>query len=150
MVDPRQYRRGFGIRGWWINCLNRLRVFIEKRVALHILVIECKKVGRTDVKEIKNLAEKDPSFIPKAKTEPFRERRTFLRDKFPVLFETNADRTESRYRTGRANSDVIPDRPIPIEEGMARTIAEHEKRNSRELRYFAGRRFQVVSDGEDE
>lgn len=154
LVDPRQYRRGFGFRGRWLNFLNRLRVRIELAVARHILFIECKKSGFTieEIKEALRQSEENPFYIPNFGTKgPAKEARILLRDKMKSLFATTQQKAEHRYGQGRKNSDPPEefDRPIPFQDGMRVTFAGYERKHDRSARYVQSRRkMQIIVDGE--
>lgn len=152
LVDPRQYAAGFGVRGRWLNVINRLRAWLEERVALHILVIECQKAGasKAETREVLRQAKTNPYFRPDfiQAAEPKREPRVLLRERLPALYETLHAKAEGRYRPGRANSGDAPERPLPFETGMQFTFAETAKRRDRSARYAGGRKHQVVIDGD--
>jgi hypothetical protein len=150
MVDPKRYRRGFGVRGWWINVLNRLRASIERYVAIQILIFESEHVGisREEIKELVIQAKEDPLFVPPFDQKSERKPRTLARDKIEALYESANEKAEGRYREGRKNTE--PERPVSLEEGpIVTTLADYEKRANRSLRYYRGRGHSLIVDGDD-
>jgi hypothetical protein len=151
LVDPRDYRVGFGVRGVWLNVLNRVRAWLETRVARHILILECRRAGasKSETGHVLEQASSNPYFQPDfvKPAEKRRERKVLLRDKIPALYETLHAKAELRYAPGRAN-DKTYDRPVPLERGMHFTFAEEAKKRDRSARYAGGRLHQVVIDGD--
>lgn len=144
LVDPAVYRRGFGVWGWLVNFLNPIRMWIEKRMVLAILRIECTRAGLTKkaVKAIVRQAAEHPSFVPVLGGDVPRFVRKLMREQYPIVHQSTDARSEARYGEGRKNSDG-PTRPMPFEQGMRNTFAQTAMKSDRSARYVPGRKFFV-------
>lgn len=147
LVDPAVYRRGFGFWGWLANVLNTIRAWLEKKVALAILRIECTRAGLTpdERKSVVRQAAMHPDFVPVLQQDLPRFVRKLMRDHYPMAYATVEERTQARYGEGRQNSS--PKRPLPLPEGIAVTFSRYQQRFDRSARYVPGRRF-FVDHGE--
>ena len=146
LVNLASYRRGFGFWGWLANALNAPRRWLEKRIALIILRIECKRAGIDEktIKAVLRHASLHPEFIPVLNAEDMpRSARKLMRDRLPFAYQTVDERTEARYGEGRKNGKR---HLVPFEQGMRLTFAQHQKKHDRSLRYLPERRLLMVHD----
>lgn len=144
LVDPAEYRRGFGFWGWLASVLNVLRVWLEKQTVLAVLRLECRRAGltRLEIKSVVRQAANHPDFVPVLDTSLPRFVRKLMRDAAPILHLSAEDRTRARYSEGRKNGDDTPKmRPEPLEDGMKITFSRFMARTDRSARYVPGRRF---------
>ena len=152
LIDPRPYKAGgFGFRGWWLNLLNRIRITIEQRVAVHILVLECRRQGvkAAEIKQIVAQAKADPHFVVPEPKRPIFER-IGLKGKMETLCQSTEQRTRSRYEHGRVTSDENQlHRPISLEDGMRVTFAVEAEKHDRSARYVASRHQRRIVVDED-
>lgn len=147
LVDARRYYRRNGWRGWLVFLFNRLRMMLERIVALLIIRIELDQaeMEKRERKAVIEAAKRDPDFNPGLYHEVARRpHRSLLRD---LLLSPITGERARRYGEGRKNTDTDSqyDRPIPIEQGLFSTLARFQARKDRHARYAIGRLPQVSS-----
>lgn len=140
------------MRGWWINLLNVVRAWLEKRIVLSILRIEAKRAGLSplEIRQTMREAKRDSNFSPEfVKPAAAVATRQLLRDKFPALYKSAEEKAERRYKEGRVNHEPKDNHMRPFEEGMGITFAREAQKHDRSARYVGGRSRRIIFDYDD-
>jgi hypothetical protein len=145
LVDPSVYRQGYGLQGWLVYHVNRIRAYLERWIILRVLRLRAADAGWSteEQKELISAARSDPTI------RPFLPRGRSKRDSFPLdrtstdsQFNDPKERAVSHYGEGRKNG------PVPLEEGAFRETAllANSGRFRSERRYSGGRQHIVFDD----
>ena len=151
LIDPADYRRGFGASGFFIWLLNWFRLRLERRVVMLILSVELRKAGAKGevLKKALQSAEEDPAIRPEMfHPDVVAARKRLPRDVVAPLYATREEKTEGRYREGRKNASEV--RPVPLTEGAFPSLfAQAQQHQDRSMRYYFGRGSTIRSLVED-
>lgn len=149
LVDPVDYRRGYGLLGWVVWLINGIRTSIERWIVFQILKLEARRSGmsRAEARQLIREAKKDPTIKPWL-GETTKMPRLFERLMEKPVFQSMEDRAQARYGEGRKNREARP-KALPDSE-LNTTLSVSRRKSDRSARYYLGRAHYLSYESGDE
>lgn len=146
LVDPREFKRGFGVLGLLVCLLDVLRYWLERRIVLLILRIELRRAryAKSDAAHVMQQAKRTAAFSPM-------DYHPVMRGQRPARFREllNKHTTDEALPRTPEGSDGAA--PVSFLTGAIRNnIAHDEAKKKREYRYQRARSARIIQEEGDD
>jgi len=146
-LDPKDYYKGFGWRGFLFRLINIVRERAERWQVLNALRFEARKsgLGKSEEKALIKAAKRDPALEPWVVVGSVKHSH-----RLRMLSSADGDDRANRYHTSRLNNEAVINRPVQIDDGALAVTAllAHKQRYRSHSRYSGGRSFLVFESEE--